>query len=95
MKSKRGLNNIFVSSQSEAKKFRPRSFPYIGHGDEYVLQYRSNFVIVLLKEKSSLDQVQVLSEINKHTHTYTNKHIYISIVTSIYLYIKIFNAYKP
>ena len=94
MKSKRGLNNIIASSLSEAKKIRTRLFHYIGR-DEYVLRYRSNFVIELLEEKSSLDKVQVSLEIYKctqtHTHTHTHTHtsisISISILTSIYLYI--------
>ena len=92
MKSKRGLNNIIASSLSEAKKIRTRLFHYIGR-DEYVLRYRSNFVIELLEEKSSLDKVQVSLEIYKctqthtHTHTHTHTSISISILTSIYLYI--------
>ena len=84
MKSKRGLNNIIASSLSEAKKIRTRLFHYIGR-DEYVLRYRSNFVIELLEEKSSLDKVQVSLEIYKctqtHTHTHTHTHIYIYIYT--------------
>ena len=89
MKSKRGLNNI-VSSLSEAKKIRTRLFHYIGR-DEYVLRYRSNFVIELLEEKSSLDKVQVSLEIYKctQTHTHTHTHIYIYIYTYIYLSIHI------
>ena len=91
MKSKRGLNNI-VSSLSEAKKIRTRLFHYIGR-DEYVLRCRSNFVIELLEEKSSLDKVQVSLEIYKctqtHTHTHTHTHIYIYIYTYIYLSIHI------
>ena len=90
MKSKRGLNNIIASSLSEAKKIRTRLFHYIGR-DEYVLRYRSNFVIELLEEKSSLDKVQVSLEIYKctQTHTHTHTHIYIYIYTYIYLSIHI------